>query len=170
MKFITSQLIIDAANFAKKAHAGQTRRDGRDFFATHVEGAVANLQEHWYGLIPESSRENFDEVYSETLAAMYLHDTLEDTKYTKADLLEHFPVLTVSIVDLVTRREGQTYYDFIGRILDRGAHSMLAAAVKKADLMHNISDGLEEGSMKDKYRFAFHILQSGCPPFNIAAL
>lgn len=82
----------------------------------------------------------------------------------KQDLInEGFSVMTAEIVDALSKKEGETYFDFIMRIhngdspYECGAFRVGMVAVKLADLRHNMSD-LKEGSLKDKYRFAEYIL------------
>ena len=65
--------------------------------------------------------------------------------------------MTAEIVDELSKKPGETYFDFIMRIHDGGPFRTGMVAVKLADLRHNMSD-LQEGSLKDKYRFAEYIL------------
>lgn len=81
-----------------------------------------------------------------------------------------FAPITVDIIKTVTKQKGQTYYDFIGQIQDSGAICRLAGAVKMADIWHNLHDGLNEGSMKDKYRLAAHILAYGTNAYSVLDL
>lgn len=57
------------------------------------------------------------------------------------------------ILDKLTHKEGENYFDYIERI----SKSSWARKVKLADLEDNMSD-LEECSLKDKYRFAHYLL------------
>lgn len=166
-----SRLIYAAIDLARLAHKGQKRRDGSDYFSSHIEGVVDILVYHWNELLPGSflsSQNGYDtSIKDATVAATYLHDILEDTKYTENDLVKMgFPPLTIDIVKAVTRKKGQTYADFILSLLDSGPHSVLAKAVKLADLQHNMSDNLQEGSMKDKYRLASYILSPSGKKFH----
>ena len=149
-----------AAEYAKQKHAGQKRKDGKDYF-THVE-AVANIvKTEWLSLVPQESRYgNWNNCKDHVVAAAYLHDVIEDCGVTKQDLLDAgFSVMTAEIVDALSKRKGENYFDFIMRIHDGGAFRTGMVAVKLADLQHNMSD-LQEGSQKDKYRFAHYILNS----------
>jgi (p)ppGpp synthase/HD superfamily hydrolase len=73
--------------------------------------------------------------------ASLLHDVLEDTDWTADDLRARgIPELAVRVVEIVTRRKGESYPSFIERIASaRGAEGRLARAVKIADAKHNLS-------------------------------
>jgi (p)ppGpp synthase/HD superfamily hydrolase len=70
-----------------------------------------------------------------------LHDLLEDTDWTADDLRERgVPELSVRAVEIVTRKDGESYPTFIERVATaRGAEGDLARAVKIADTNHNLS-------------------------------
>lgn len=162
-------LLKKAQEFCIKAHASQKRRNGEPYYNHPI--SVANfLNENFYFLIPldDKARANLERVKEETIAAAYLHDVLEDTEYTRDDLLETgFPILVVEIVEAVTRKKNQNYLEYIAQILDSGPICRLAAAVKLADLWHNTNDGLPEGNTKDKYRLACYILTPTMQPMSI---
>lgn len=149
--------IEKAAEFARKAHSAQKRKDGKPYF-THVE-AVANIVNmDWFMLIPRTAQDNWNPHKDHVVAAAYLHDVIEDCGVTKQQLIdEGFSVMTAEIVDDLSKRPGENYFDFIMRIHDGGPLRVGMVAVKLADLQHNMSD-LDEGSLKDKYRLAEYIL------------
>jgi hypothetical protein len=65
---------------------------------------------------------------------------------------------------LLTRGKDETYFGFIHRILASG--NEVAIGVKIADIRDNLRD-LEEGHLKDKYRFALFLLERReTPPEN----
>jgi len=68
--------------------------------------------------------------------------------------MEGFPESVIDAVDAMTKNDGETYFSFIHRV----ALNEIAVDVKIADLTDNMSD-LNEGSMKDKYRFARMMLR-----------
>jgi (p)ppGpp synthase/HD superfamily hydrolase len=159
-------IIEKAAEFARKAHSAQKRKDGKPYF-THVE-AVANIVNmDWFRLTSirdlddwheRKMRNNWDPHKHHVVAAAYLHDVIEDCGVTKQQLIdEGFSVMTAEIVDALSKRPGENYFDFIMRIHDGGPLRVGMVAVKLADLQHNMSD-LDEGSLKDKYRLAEYIL------------
>jgi len=146
-----------AAEYAEQKHQGQKRKDGKPYF-THVE-AVANIVAmDWFTLIPREAQDNWNKCKDQVVAAAYLHDVIEDCNVTKQDLLDAgISVMTAEIVDALSKRHGENYFDFIMRIHDGGPFRTGMVAVKLADLQHNMSD-LNEGSLKDKYRLAQYIL------------
>lgn len=146
-----------AAEYAEQKHQGQKRKDGKPYF-THVE-AVANIVAmDWFTLIPREAQDNWNKCKDQVVAAAYLHDVIEDCNVTKQDLLDAgISVMTAEIVDALSKRPGENYFDFIMRIHDGGPFRTGMVAVKLADLQHNMSD-LNEGSLKDKYRLAHYIL------------
>ncbi|MBR3314661.1 MAG: bifunctional (p)ppGpp synthetase/guanosine-3',5'-bis(diphosphate) 3'-pyrophosphohydrolase [Atopobiaceae bacterium] len=90
----------------------------------------------------------------------YLHDVLEDTDTTAEWLLEQgFPAEVVSAIEEVTRRDGETYADFIGRIANG---SETARRVKCADLKHNMDPSRRGGlspKLEARYRSALETLE-----------
>jgi (p)ppGpp synthase/HD superfamily hydrolase len=108
--------------FMKKAHSGQ-------FDASGVPYYLHPLAVH--DLLPDDADDD------EKHAAM-LHDVVEDTDHTAADLLAMgYSERTVKIVSLVSRvkGDGQTYHQFIESIAASGERG--AIRVKLADLGHN---------------------------------
>lgn len=65
--------------------------------------------------------------------------------------------MIAEIVETLSKLPGENYFDFIMCVHNCGPFRVGAAAVKLADLEHNMSD-LNEGSLKDKYRLAHYIL------------
>ncbi len=150
--------ITKALAFAKRAHEGQFRRDGKPYF-THVEAVATKVSEDWFQLIPREAQDNWNKHKDHVVAAAALHDVIEDCNVSAADLLkEGFSVMTVEIVEALSKRKGETYFDFIMRIHDGGPFRVGMVAVKLADLSHNMSDNPKEGSQLDKYRLAEYIL------------
>ena len=91
-----------------------------------------------------------------------LHDTIEDTDVTPDYLIaEGFPEEVIDIILLVTRKEDETYQQFI----ERAAKNPVSREVKIADLEDNmdirrlsyISD--ESAERLRKYLKAWHYLQ-----------
>jgi GTP diphosphokinase / guanosine-3',5'-bis(diphosphate) 3'-diphosphatase len=150
-------IVQKAAEYAARAHEGQKRRNGEPYFA-HVE-AVANIViMDWFTLIPRTAQDNWNRHKDHVVAAAYLHDVIEDCGVTKQQLVdEGFSIMTAEIVDELSKKPGENYFDFIMRIHDGGPFRTGMVAIKLADLQHNMSD-LDEGSRKDKYRLAHYIL------------
>jgi (p)ppGpp synthase/HD superfamily hydrolase len=90
-----------------------------------------------------------------------LHDVVEDTKWTFTDLrTAGFPEDLLAALDCVTKREGESYEDFV----KRSASNSLAREVKIADLEDNMDvrrlPGFtaEDMSRLNKYRRAWDCL------------
>src|SRR5690606_11747524 len=67
------------------------------------------------------------------VATAWLHDVVEDTPVTLADLEESFPAEVTIAVDALTRRPGEDPADYYARV----RAVPLALAVKLADLADN---------------------------------
>ncbi|MBR6762922.1 MAG: bifunctional (p)ppGpp synthetase/guanosine-3',5'-bis(diphosphate) 3'-pyrophosphohydrolase [Clostridia bacterium] len=95
-----------------------------------------------------------------TTTVALLHDLVEDTACTEADLRRHgFPDEVVEAVMLLTHDEAVPYLDYVRAM--KG--NRLATAVKLADLTHNSdTTRLDYGNIKEarlaKYREARRIL------------
>lgn len=97
----------------------------------------------------------------ERIAAV-LHDVVEDTDWTLDGLAGHgFPAEVVQAVDALTRREGESYEDFVRR----AAATPAARVVKRADIEDNldlsrIADPKPEDHKRmEKYRSALALLE-----------
>ena len=97
-----------------------------------------------------------------------LHDVVEDTTVTLADLELEFPPAVTQAVDLLTHREGVDYFDYVRAI----RANPIALRVKLADIAHNadqtrcIGSGLTEGDLhrwQEKYSKAQEILTAPSP-------
>lgn len=128
----SSELQLRALELATKAHRQQTRWDKKTPYITHPV-KVAEMVEG-----------DLEKVVA------YLHDVVEDTSYSLDDLRrEGFPKLIVDAVDAITKRDGESYGEYIPRVCE----NRLAMVVKIADITHNL-ENLKKGSMKDKYEIA----------------
>lgn len=140
---VSEQLKLAEA-IAREAHKNQTRKFGKNEpYIVHPQRVAAKLAER-YPLEPSYQ------------IVAWLHDVLEDTAHTRESLMEQgIGEEYVVMVEALSRREGETYFDFIMRM--KFAH--MPRRVKMADVEDNMSDDLKEGSMKDKYRLALYVLQ-----------
>ncbi len=106
-----------ALRLAVEAHSGQKDRSGRPYIL-HVMKVVM-------GCRPDED--------AMTVAA--LHDVVEDSPMTLEDLRGlGFAPMIVDAVDAISRRDGETYEDYIERVI----RSPLARQVKRVDLEHNM--------------------------------
>lgn len=92
---------------------------------------------------------------AEIMAAAVLHDVVEDTVASLDEIKILFGMEVGRLVDALTRREGENYFDYIKRVkLDPGA-----VKIKLADLEENmrIDRGVDletEASRKRRERYA----------------
>lgn len=123
----------DAIILAASAHRGQRDKAGRPYIL-HPLRMMLRLQT--------------DE---ERLVAV-LHDVVEDSDVTLDDLRRQgYGERIVAAVDHLTRREGESYDDFVAR----AAADPLARAVKVADLEDNLdTTRLAEITERDQERLA----------------
>lgn len=144
-----------AYKIAKMAHQGQKRWNGSDYFDNHVY-IVAQIANYYHLYLPQTWIDNIDCV----VASAYLHDVVEDTSVTLEDLSKDFPPLIIDMVNALTHKKDEGYFDYIMRI-----HNSLYGAryIKLCDLAHNISnlDPKRNKNMYDKYKFAQYILHHG---------
>ena len=108
-------MIDIALAIAKKAHAGQVDKAGVDYIQhpLYVASQIKTEQEK---------------------AVALLHDVLEDSDITAADLLAYgLSNEVVTAVQTLTKKKGQSYQDYLEKVKSNN----LARVVKLADLKHN---------------------------------
>ena len=106
---------IEAAKaLATRAHEGQTDKAGLPYI-THPERVASRLT------TPEAQ------------VVGWLHDTVEDTSITIQEIESQFGPETAAAVDAISRRNGETWSDYI----DRVAANPMARQVKISDLVDN---------------------------------
>lgn len=132
-KYMTADqlaFVESAYQFAARAHEGQNRASGQPYIVhpTQVAGTLANL-----GLDPD------------TVAAGFLHDTVEDTSVTNDDIKEKFGADVAFIVDGVTKLnkyEYKSHKEFLAenhrKMLIAMAKDLRVILVKLADRLHNM--------------------------------
>ncbi|QTR04934.1 phosphohydrolase, partial [Saccharothrix algeriensis] len=109
--------VDDAVGIARAAHAGQVDKSGRPYLGhpLRVMGRVSG----------EHAR-----------MAAVLHDVVEDTAVTAADLLAAgCPAPVVDTVVALSHRPGEPQEDYLRRV----AADPVAVAVKRADIADNTS-------------------------------
>lgn len=105
--------------FAVKAHGSQKDKNGLPY-ATHLD-AVARNTVKLFGFDPT------------LVITAYLHDVVEDTKYSQDDIDATFPAEISDAIYAITKVSGKPNHEYIGEV----AKEEVAAKVKLADLMHN---------------------------------
>ena len=137
---------VRAAELAIRFHDGQVRKMGPDEglpYIVHPMRVAATLRT--WGCLRS------------VVALGWLHDVVEDTSATfeilRAEGLSDFQL---EVLDAVTRRDGESYSDFILRVRRSGP---AACDVKCADLTDNLA-GLPEGhGLRARYEHAFEVLR-----------
>jgi GTP diphosphokinase / guanosine-3',5'-bis(diphosphate) 3'-diphosphatase len=122
---------VEAAyNFSAEAHRGQYRTSGEPYISHPL--AVAGTLANWR-LDPQA------------LIAALLHDVMEDTVITKAQLTEHFGKTAAELVDGVSkldRIENQSYEEAqaenFRKMLLAMARDVRVILIKLADRLHNM--------------------------------
>ena len=115
---------------AKKAHAGQTRKSGEPYFDHCYQ--VALLLSEWH----------LDPV---TVAAGFLHDSIEDTPYTTEELTEDFGAEIYHLVEGMTKLSDIKFRSRAERQAENYMKMLLSVAkdirviiIKFADRLHNM--------------------------------
>lgn len=135
----TNNMYEQALTIATEAHKNQKRKKTGEPYINHPLRVAAQ----------------FTDDLEKTLAI--LHDVFENGTMADRDKITvSFPLAVIDGLILLSREEDETYFAFIIRIIRSG--NMAAMRVKYEDLTDNMSD-LEEGSMKDKYRLARHLIK-----------
>lgn len=140
---IYTPLTCEAMKIAYRAHHGQVDKGGIPYIF------------HPYHLAEQMPDEY-------TTCVALLHDIVEDTAVTLAELAEAFPPEVTEAVKIMTHAEGEPYLDYVRRVKT----NPIAKTVKLADLRHNSdesrmpeADEATRAYFRKKYRRAFEILE-----------
>ena len=122
-----SAAIEQAYAVAERAHRGQMRKSG-DPFITHPVAVATILAE--LGMT------------TPTLVAALLHDTVEDTDYSLAELTEEFGPEVAMLVDGVTKLDKVTYgeaaqAETVRKMVVAMSRDIRVLVIKLADRLHN---------------------------------
>lgn len=112
---IYTKLTVRAMQLAYAAHHGQTDISGVPYIFHTFHVAEQMTDEY-------------------AVCAALLHDVVEDTDVTLAELVKKFPREVTEAVRLLTHTEGADYRDYILAIKEND----IARRVKLADLEHNL--------------------------------
>jgi (p)ppGpp synthase/HD superfamily hydrolase len=137
-------LIERALQIALEIHAAQTDRYGAPYILHVLTVGLRGGSE-------------------EEIAAGLLHDVVEDSdEWTIQRLEEEFPEEVVRVVDCLSKREGEEWEDYIGRVMTHPG----AMRIKLADLEHNMTAqrapefGDEEYERFKRYVSAWHRIKN----------
>ena len=140
--------IEDAIILATGAHRGQKDMAGLPFILHPLRVMASFLQ-------PNEDQERIVAV---------LHDVVEDTDITLAELKMDYPAVIIEAVDAITRRPEEKYERYIERV----GGNPLAARVKLADLADNLNEkrastGMLSLDIKARYVAARYVLRNAHP-------
>jgi (p)ppGpp synthase/HD superfamily hydrolase len=125
---VTHPELTRAIAIAVEAHSGAQRKNGQPYI-THPLAVMDSV-----------------ETLHQKIAAV-LHDVVEDTSVTLEDLRNYgISERHVDMVDALSRREGETYMQFLERVKSAGED---VSVVKIADMEHNLNDNPSDAK---KYR------------------
>ena len=83
--------------------------------------------------------------------AALLHDVVEDTPVTMADLAREFPEEVIEVLKLLTHEKDQDYFEYVRAL----KHHPIARKVKLADLAHNSDQSRCTGAGISQERLAY---------------
>lgn len=93
--------------------------------------------------------------HKELMVAALLHDILEDTECNSEILKERgISETNIKLVECLTRRPGEKYFDYIKRI----QKNELCVKIKIADIKDNLRDGCPD-TLRERYMKALSILK-----------
>ena len=142
-------LINHACEFAQKAHEGQLRKSGEPYY-NHVFATGINLATL--------------KMDADTISAGIMHDVLEDTKVTEAEMTKEFGEHITKLVQGVTKL-GKLRYSGMERHVESLRKFFVAAAddirvvvIKLCDRLHNIQT-LQYVSPEKQKRIALETIE-----------
>lgn len=121
--------IREAFEFANMAHADQKRKSGEPYIIHPIEVASIVAVELELGANP--------------VIAAFLHDVVEDTKYTIDDIQKRFGKDVAFLVSVLTKQSKEHYemskqVDNYKQMLDSIHYDIRALLIKLADRLHNM--------------------------------
>ncbi len=147
---IYTPLTVKAMKIAYNAHEGQVDKSGVPYIF------------HPFHVAEQMNEEI-------TVCIALLHDVMEDTGVTYEELNKEFPEEVTDALLLLTRREGEDYFDYVRKIRS----NPYAKAVKAADIAHNSDETriTESGQVpeekllywREKYAKAKAVLEGEIP-------
>ncbi len=123
-------MLEDAIQMALDAHRGQVDKAGKPYILHPLRIALEQID-------PKAQ------------VAAILHDVVEDSDVTAADIEARFGLEIANAVDCLTKRDGESYDDFV----ERCGPNPIARAVKLGDLADNMDlSRIANPSAKDHAR------------------
>ncbi len=115
-----------ARHIAEAAHDGDTDKNGEPII-DHVTRVVEAVKRSAWSLSYKDRQA--------VIAAAWMHDVVEDGHADLFDIATSFPGEVAPMLNALTRRENETYADYIGRVRRSSTHAVL---IKIADLRDNL--------------------------------
>jgi GTP pyrophosphokinase len=142
-------LILRACDFAKKAHEGQLRKSGEPYY-NHVFATGINLATL--------------KMDADTIAAGIMHDVLEDTEITNAEMTQEFGEHITKLVEGVTKlgklryTGAERHVESLRKFFVAMADDIRVVVIKLCDRLHNIQT-LQYVSPEKQKRIALETLE-----------
>ena len=108
-----------AKAYARRYHDGQVDKAGVDYFSGHVSTVTQKVANAGYS--------------SEYVVVAFLHDVVEDTSATIAEISLAFGEEVAESVDAMSKRKGEAYETYLHRV----TRNSMASVVKFYDMEHN---------------------------------
>lgn len=124
---IKTNLVVEAVKLVEHYHASHTRWDNSSY-VLHLYRVVDRVVES--GLVT-----------TEAIVTALLHDIVEDTPFTLAQVESMFGTQIAQNIDCLTQRPEEIRADYFNRCFEQGNH--VVYAVKFADRIDNIT-GLQD--------------------------
>lgn len=123
-------LIKKAFDFSKAAHAGQMRKSGRDYFSDHCIPVAEHVAEL--------------DMDANLICAALLHDTVEDTDTSLAEIEKQFGQLIAELIDGVSKvgrikyLGNERHVESLRKFFISVAKDLRVVILKLADRWHNL--------------------------------
>lgn len=146
-------LVQKAYDFAKKAHEGHERRSGDPYF-NHLFQTAKNIAELGMG--------------ATTIAAGFLHDSIEDTSVTAQEIEKEFGKEILFLVEGVTKlgklkyQGRERYNESLRKLFIAMSQDIRVLIIKLCDRLHNI-ETLEHVKKEKQLRIAKETLEIYAP-------
>jgi len=137
----------EVKEIARKAHEGQKRRGGADYFEAHILDV-------WRRVVKYRQAKLENPLESEIQQVALLHDGPEDGGVTLESLREQgVSEWVLKRVDTLTHKKDESYSDYISRV----KNDHYAKLIKIADIFSNLSDNPTD-RQRAKYIAALEVL------------
>jgi len=140
-------ILLKAIKFAIEAHHDSHHKYDRAPYSVHL-AIAAHYADLYSGLLPEGERDH-------VLAAVWLHDTIEDCRITYRDLEKSFGTSISDMVFAVTNNRGKTREERADESYYKGIRETpYATFIKLCDRLANARYSLEynQANMLATYR------------------